>query len=138
MAAEYTEEDLNKDMDDFFKDGGVFDQHDVDDNDRITFDEFTKMNDDVAADFQKRYGEWPEYKGKEVKFVYRTHNKFSKGKGITKEDFEHANATVMKTMEMAEKISNWKPTKEMMAAVAPAMKIATTQFMKDIQDPENF
>jgi len=38
----------------------------------------------------------------------------------------------MKTMEMAEKISNWKPTKEMMAAVAPAMKIATTQFMKDI------
>jgi len=87
MAAEYTEEDLNKDMDDFFKEGGIFDQHDVDNNDRITFDEFTKMNDDVAADFQKRYGEWPEYKGKEVKFVYRTHNKFSKGKGITKEDF---------------------------------------------------
>jgi len=44
----------------------------------------------------------------------------------------------MKTMEMAEKISNWKPTKKMMGAVAPAMKIATTQFMKDIQDPENF
>jgi len=51
MAAEYTEEDLNKDMDDFFKEGGIFDQHDADDNDRITFDEFTKMNDDVAADF---------------------------------------------------------------------------------------